>query len=225
MRFFKYPDTRITTLIGLARLSHRPKLTFETFNSYLYDSNLKGGEGVDVYGRASWGLTVPQNEADKDSRNGHGTHCAGIIASRDYGVAANIIAVKVLDSNGSGSMSDLIAGVTYAVFAARKKDIAARHLERRWVLCFKGDNITILARRTAAAKESGGNDVSCGREYHVDGGRDTQSRMRLGAYSSDEQSNQNKEGWKTNTSIFIQTNDLHSSGIGSRQAFGKMRPL
>jgi cerevisin len=49
MRFFKYPDTRITTLIGLPRLSHRPKLTFETFNSYLYDFNLKGGGGVDVY--------------------------------------------------------------------------------------------------------------------------------------------------------------------------------
>jgi cerevisin len=71
-------------------------------------------------------LTVPQNEADEDSRNGHGTHFAGIIALRDYGVAANVIAVKVFDSNGSGSMSDLIAGVTYAVFAARKKDIAAR---------------------------------------------------------------------------------------------------
>ncbi|KAJ7805876.1 hypothetical protein B0H14DRAFT_3484650 [Mycena olivaceomarginata] len=113
MRFFKYPDTRITTLIGLARLSHRPKLTFETFNSYLYDSNLKGGGGR------------RRNEADEDSRNGHGTHRAGIIASRDYGVAANVIAVKVFDSNGSGSMSDLIAGVTYAVFAARKKDIAA----------------------------------------------------------------------------------------------------
>lgn len=32
-------------------------------------------------GRASWGKTIPQNDEDIDG-NGHGTHCAGTIASR-----------------------------------------------------------------------------------------------------------------------------------------------
>jgi cerevisin len=109
---------------GLARLAHRAQLSFGSFTKYIYDPN--GGEGVTAYvvdtginiehvefeGRASWGKTIPKNDVDKDG-NGHGTHCAGTIASRKYGVAkaAKVVAVKVLGSNGSGSMSDVVAGV------------------------------------------------------------------------------------------------------------------
>ncbi|VDC05092.1 unnamed protein product [Peniophora sp. CBMAI 1063] len=124
---------------GLARVSHRPKLSFSTFTKYEYEP--LGGEGVDVYvidtginihhdefeGRASWGKTVPRNDQDIDN-NGHGTHCAGTIASKRYGVAkkANVIAVKVLGSNGSGTMADVISGVDFAASEAQKKDAAAR---------------------------------------------------------------------------------------------------
>jgi cerevisin len=135
----KTVDTQRGAPWGLARISHRPKLTFGTFTSYEYDNN--GGEGVDVYvvdtginidhveleGRASWGKTIPQNDVDEDG-NGHGSHCAGTIASRKYGVAkkAHVIAVKVLGSNGSGSMSDVVGGVAWAASAARAKADAAR---------------------------------------------------------------------------------------------------
>jgi cerevisin len=128
-----------STCKGLARISHRNKLGFSTFTKYLYDS--EGGDGVDVYvvdtginvahsefeGRASWGKTIPTNDVDEDG-NGHGTHCAGTIASRKYGVAkkANVIAVKVLGSNGSGTMSDVVAGVSWAAQSAVQKLAAAR---------------------------------------------------------------------------------------------------
>jgi serine protease AprX len=55
---------------------------------------------------------------------GHGTHVAGIIAGSGFdsngartGVApgARIIALKVLDSNGTGYISDVIAAIDYAV--------------------------------------------------------------------------------------------------------------
>jgi cerevisin len=124
---------------GLARISHRPKLTFGTFTKYLYDPH--GGEGVDVYvvdtginiehvefeGRARWGKTIPQNDLDIDG-NGHGSHCAGTIASRKYGVAkkAEVIAVKVLGTDGSGSMSDVVGGVAWASGQAKAKADAAR---------------------------------------------------------------------------------------------------
>lgn len=107
----------------------------------MYD--VRGGEGVDVYvvdtginiqhvefeGRASWGKTIPLNDVDEDG-NGHGTHCAGTIASRKYGVAkaANVIAVKVLGSNGSGTMSDVVGGVDWAATQAKAK-AAAAHAE------------------------------------------------------------------------------------------------
>lgn len=70
---------------------------------------------VDFEGRASWGKTIPQGDADEDG-NGHGTHCSGTIAGKKFGVAkkAHVKAVKVLRSNGSGSMSDVVKGVEWA---------------------------------------------------------------------------------------------------------------
>ena len=112
---------------GLARVSHRQPLSLSSFDQYLYDS--EAGAGVTAYvidtgvnvkheefsGRAKWGKTIPQGDSDIDG-NGHGTHCAGTIGSNDYGVAkkAEIVAVKVLRSNGSGTMSDVVKGVEYA---------------------------------------------------------------------------------------------------------------
>jgi hypothetical protein len=48
--------------------------------------------------------------------NSHGTHCSGIIGSKTYGVCkdAKLYCVKVLDSQGSGSTSGVIAGMEYA---------------------------------------------------------------------------------------------------------------
>ena len=124
---------------GLARISHRSRLGLGTRALYEYDP--AGGEGVDVYiidtgiyinhvefeGRASWGKTIPQNDVDEDD-NGHGTHCAGTVGSRRYGVAkaVNLIAVKVLDSSGSGTMGDVVAGVLWAAEQAAKKLAAAK---------------------------------------------------------------------------------------------------
>lgn len=124
---------------GLARISHRNSLSFGTFNKYLYSAD--GGEGVDVYvidtgtnvehvdfeGRANWGKTIPNDDADEDG-NGHGTHCSGTIAGKKYGVAkkANIYAVKVLKSNGSGTMSDVVKGVEWAAISHAKNVRAAR---------------------------------------------------------------------------------------------------
>jgi cerevisin len=119
---------------GLARISHRDSLSFGTFNKYLYSSD--GGEGVDVYvidtgtniehvdfeGRAHWGKTIPSGDEDVDG-NGHGTHCSGTVAGKKYGVAkkANVYAVKVLKSNGSGTMSDVVKGVEWAAISHQKK--------------------------------------------------------------------------------------------------------
>lgn len=51
---------------------------------------------------------------DDNDDNGHGTHVAGLIASDRFGVnrdTVELIAVKVLDANGSGTTADIITGL------------------------------------------------------------------------------------------------------------------
>jgi subtilisin len=68
------------------------------------------------------GYDFVNNDNDPKDDNGHGTHCAGIVAAVDdgqgvVGVApkANLYALKVLNSNGSGYFSDVIAALQWAV--------------------------------------------------------------------------------------------------------------
>ena len=66
-----------------------------------------------------------------DDDNGHGSHVAGTAAAKDNSVGvvgvspgARLWAVKVLDRNGSGSMSAVIAGVDYVTQNAASIDAA-----------------------------------------------------------------------------------------------------
>ncbi|EJD51051.1 subtilisin-like protein [Auricularia subglabra TFB-10046 SS5] len=96
-------------------------------HTYTYDNS--GGKGVDVYvidsginiahsdfeGRARWGATFG-GFADEDSQ-GHGTHVAGTVAGKRFGVAKNaeVIAVRVVNDAGSAVVSDAIAAVNWII--------------------------------------------------------------------------------------------------------------
>lgn len=76
--------------------------------------------GVDIThsefeGRAVWGANFADSN-DIDCQ-GHGTHVAGTIGSKSFGVAkkTNLIAVKVLGCNGSGSYSGVLKGLEYVI--------------------------------------------------------------------------------------------------------------
>jgi subtilisin family serine protease len=58
----------------------------------------------DFGSRASHGWDFVDNDRTATDGNGHGTHVAGTIAGTRYGVAkqAKVVAVRVLDDNGSG---------------------------------------------------------------------------------------------------------------------------
>lgn len=76
------------------------------------------------------GKTFVKRTKSPEDDNGHGTHCAGIIAAKDnsigvIGVAANafVVPVKVLDRRGSGAYSTIIAGVDYVAATATDGDV------------------------------------------------------------------------------------------------------
>jgi len=124
---------------GIARISHcappgegGANGTANGTATYRYDSS--AGDGVIAYvldtginldhdefeGRAQFG-TNTVGGPDEDGY-GHGTHVAGTIAGRTFGVAkkASIVSVKVLDSRGYGTNSGVIAGVEWMAQHALK---------------------------------------------------------------------------------------------------------
>ncbi|KAK0385996.1 hypothetical protein NLU13_5833 [Sarocladium strictum] len=115
---------------GLARISS----SSPGGTTYTYDES--AGEGTCAYvvdtgidvdhpdfdGRATF-LANYADSTDSDGQ-GHGTHVAGTIGSTTYGVAkkTKLFAVKVLDSNGEGTNSGVIAGMDFVVDDAPKQD-------------------------------------------------------------------------------------------------------
>lgn len=75
----------------------------------------------DLAGRVAGGFNAVNSSATAHDDHGHGTHVSGTIAAvlNSTGVAgvapeATLYAVKVLDANGSGWISDIIAGIEWA---------------------------------------------------------------------------------------------------------------
>ncbi|CAE6495929.1 unnamed protein product [Rhizoctonia solani] len=98
--------------------------------AYTYTFNETAGQGVDVYvidtgintehesfeGRAKFAFAAEGQQQEDDQ--GHGTHCAGTIGSRDFGVAKAANLIAVLGADGSGSISGIISGVEFAMQTA-----------------------------------------------------------------------------------------------------------
>jgi subtilisin family serine protease len=70
---------------------------------------------VDFGGRAVTGYDAITPGGTAADGNGHGTHTAGTIGGATYGVAKGVrlIAVRVLDNSGSGTYSQVIAGIDW----------------------------------------------------------------------------------------------------------------
>jgi subtilisin family serine protease len=93
--------------------------------AYVIDTGIRISH-KDFGGRASYGWDFVDNDATAADGNGHGTHVAGTIAGTAYGVAkqAKVVAVRVLDDDGSGTTAQVIAGIDWVTRHAKKPAVA-----------------------------------------------------------------------------------------------------
>ncbi|MGW7362394.1 S8 family peptidase [Streptomyces sp. NPDC054841] len=127
-------DTQSNATWGLDRVDQRnlPLSTTYTYNTtasnvnaYIIDTGIRTSHsefGV----RASIGTdTVGDGQNGQDCQ-GHGTHVAGTVGGKTYGVAKSVklVAVRVLDCEGSGTTEGVIAGVDWVTAHAVKPAVA-----------------------------------------------------------------------------------------------------
>jgi subtilisin family serine protease len=119
---------------GLDRIDQKPATLSKTYtpsddgssvHAYVIDTGIRISHS-EFGGRASYGFNfVDQNTTAADCE-GHGTHVAGTIGGRTYGVAKSVrlVAVKVLNCDGEGELSDVIAGINWVTRYAKKPAVA-----------------------------------------------------------------------------------------------------
>jgi len=84
--------------------------------AYIVDTGIRLSHS-EFRGSAVSGHDFVDDDADASDCDGHGTHVAGTVGGATYGVAkgVSLVGVRVLDCQGSGSFSDVIAGIDWVV--------------------------------------------------------------------------------------------------------------
>jgi subtilisin family serine protease len=127
-------DTQPNATWGLDRIDQRDLPLSKTYtyntsasnvNAYIIDTGIRTSHS-EFGGRASVGTDTVGGGQNGQDCQGHGTHVAGTVGGRTYGVAksVNLVAVRVLDCDGSGTTAGVIAGVDWVTANARKPAVA-----------------------------------------------------------------------------------------------------
>jgi len=219
---------------GICRLSHWGAIGSNPLTTYRWNS-ADSGQGVNVAvidtgiklthnefgGRAVWGANFV--DSIRDDNNGHGTHCAGTVGGTTVGVAKNcrLVAVRVLNGQGSGTNSGVISGVNWVAQNCGKPCVGSMSLG--------GGQNTAMNNAVAALVSSGipcavaaGNDNANACNYSP---ASTPSAITVGATSTDASGNDIRSSFSnygTCVDIFAPGSNIVSAGITSNTAYSTL---
>jgi hypothetical protein len=84
--------------------------------AYIIDTGIRATH-VDFEGRVAPGFSAIDDRLGTTDCNGHGTHVAGTVGGKTWGMAKGVtlVPVRVLDCSGAGLVSEVIAGIDWMV--------------------------------------------------------------------------------------------------------------
>lgn len=141
--------------------SYNVGLSGQNVTAYVIDTGILNSHN-EFEGRASSGFDFIDNDSDATDCNGHGTHVSGTIGGKTYGVAKKVklVGVRVLDCNGSGSYSGVIAGVDWVTANHKGASVA---------------NMSLGGPISQALEDAIANSIKAGVVYAIAAGNSNQS--------------------------------------------------
>ena len=93
--------------------------------AYILDTGIRASH-AEFGGRVTGGFTSVDDGNGTSDCDGHGTHVAGTVGGSTYGVAKDVglVPVRVLECDGTGTISGIIEGVDWVTANARRPAVA-----------------------------------------------------------------------------------------------------
>lgn len=119
---------------GLDRIDQKDLPTDTKYNynatgdgvyAFIIDTGIRP-DHTEFSGRLLPGFTAINDSYGTNDCNGHGTHVTGTLGGTTYGVAkkVSLIPVRVLDCNGSGTWSGVVAGIDFVAGSSLRPAVA-----------------------------------------------------------------------------------------------------
>lgn len=145
--------------LPLDQTYHYP-LTGSGVHAYVIDTGIRATH-TEFGGRVVGDFSAISDGNGTDDCNGHGTHLAGVIGGATYGVAKGVTlhSVRVVDCQGNGTVSQLIAGIDWVTTHHQQPAVAL---------------VSLSTSKSSTLEDSVTRSINAGVTYAVSAGNTSQ---------------------------------------------------